>query len=257
MRILSEIDNYLELRNLEENEKKIRSSHHPSEVAQCSRAIYYKWINAPISNPDTAESIWRMEMGKAVELLAIQYLREMGYKVKEQEEITIRAEALKYPIHGYLDIVIETEDGDVGAEVKTTWGMGTKDVQNNGPKSDHIQQVMFYMIYKGMTDFNMMYIARDTLWRSEFIIRKSEDELYDFLSRSVDKFSKIEEAVDTRTLPPRDFHAIVADGEIKKNIQRKGVKYSSDWQCMYCQRRDLCYEDERNSYDLFIPGVNI
>jgi hypothetical protein len=68
-----------------------------------------------------------------------------------------------------------------------------------------------------------------------------------------EKFSLIEDCVENNIIPKRGFRAVVADGEVKGLVQRKGVKYKSDWQCMYCVRRDYCYADERSDYQLHIP----
>lgn len=255
MRILKEIDTYLEDRDYENEASKVRKSHHPSEVSACNRAIYYRWTKAPITNPRNAESIWRMEMGKAVELLAVGYLKGMGYEVIEQEEVTIEASPLIHPVHGYIDITIQTVDGLHRAEVKTTWGQGTKAIQYNGPQKEHVEQAMCYMIDKGINVYNMIYIARDTLWRSEFVIKKTQWELDNFRAHMISKFAHIESCVDEKVMPPRDFSAIVADGEVKATIQRNGVKYKSDWNCLYCVRRDLCYANERESFGLYLPEV--
>lgn len=255
MKLLSKIDAYIEDQDYVKELTKVRQSHHPSEVSSCNRAIYYKWKNAPVTNPRNAESIWRMEMGKAVELLAIKYMKDMGYDVEDQREINLKFDTLKYPIHGYIDIYALKEDMDkpVYAEVKTTWGQGTKDVQMNGPREQDVNQAMVYMYAENVQKYNMIYIARDTLWRSEYILDLSLHQLDVFMDWVVRKFQKIENYVESGTLPPRDFKAVVADGEVKKVIQRNGVKYSSQWQCMYCVRRDFCYADERADYGLHIP----
>jgi hypothetical protein len=253
MKLLKQIDSHIETENFRNEYEKVRKSHHPSEVLSCNRAIVYKWMKADISNPRDATSVWRMEMGKAVELLAIKYLREMGFDVDDQREITIESKRLKYPIHGYIDIWVNDNEGGNGAEVKTTWGYGTTDVSNNGPREQDISQSMVYMSAENQNTYNLIYIARDTLWRNEYVIRKSDEELRSFMSSVEDKFSKIEDYVENNIIPPRDFKAIVADGEVKSTIQRNGVKYKSDWNCLYCVRRDLCYAEERSDYGLHIP----
>ena len=36
----------------------------------------------------------------------------------------------------------------------------------------------------------------------------------------------------------------IKDGEIKKQYQRDNIIYKSDWQCMYCGHRSLCWRDK-------------
>lgn len=253
MKMLNEIDKYLEEKNLQDEISKVRKSHHPSEGSSCKRAIVYKWLKAPVTNPRDAVGIWRMEMGKAVELLAIKYLREMGYEVDDQKEINLTYDELEYPVHGYIDIAIELPESSYRGEVKTTWGHGTKDISYNGPRDGDIAQARCYMLAEKLETYNMIYIARDTLWRSEYQISWDMEGPEGFEKFIVEKFKLIEYYVKNGIIPPRDFKAIVADGEVKGTIQRNNVKYKSDWQCMYCVRRDHCYADERSDFKLHLP----
>jgi hypothetical protein len=58
----------------------------------------------------------------------------------------------------------------------------------------------------------------------------------------------IEMMIGLGSMPARDFQVAIMDGEIKDKFVRGKVQYKSDWQCRYCDFKDLCWIDERIKY---------
>ena len=247
MSILREVDRYLEHKDKGELDRKARSSHHPSGFSKCLRQMYYEWTREPVSNYRAATDIWRMNVGKWIHKGFADILKEMyGDKVKDEVEIFFSDPSLKYPVHGYMDNVIEIDGIYIGIELKTSFGRGIVAIQKDGkPRVEDEAQTKVYLSCSDfIKGFCLPYLGRDSFYRTEFEITMTEDEKESFRKKIIAKFKRLEEAVSEHKLPDRDFKAVVKDCEIKDEIQHKGVKYRSDWQCLYCVYRDTCYAEE-------------
>lgn len=252
MNTLKLIDEYLYENDIKKEDDKVMSSHHPSSISSCMRALYYRWIKAPITDPRTATDAWRMELGKWLHLMYADHISKTGMKVENEVEVTYKDPRLRYPIHGYIDGII---DNRIGIELKTTFGYGAKAIQISGKprEQDEAQAKVYLSIRKDLECFNIPYLARDSFYRTEFIINMSPQNREDYLNSCVDKFERLEKYVSQGALPNREYSAVIKDGEIKDSIQHKGVKYKSDWVCMYCIRRSLCWKPEIESMDIILP----
>ena len=256
--ILNRIDAWLVAQDKEKLDNRERSSHHPSGANKCLRQMYYDWTNEPVSNYRTATDIWRMNLGTWMHKMFAHYLREMGEQVVDEVEMQLYHPDLKYPIHGYLDNVIEIDGELYGIELKTVFGQGAKSIQLSGkPREDDEVQSKIYLVANNLAGYFIDYLARDSFYRTEFELVMTQAEKEEFKRQIVEKFKLLEWCVEKRIFPDRDFHAVVKDGEIKKDIQHKTVKYKSDWQCLYCVYRDTCYRKEIESYDICLPQMEV
>lgn len=262
MRLLNKVDSWLMDNDLAEQAKKERGSHHPSGANKCMRQMYYEWTKEPVSNPRTATDVWRMSVGRWIHAGFTEVLRKVfgEDKVRAEVEMFHQSPELKYPIHGYIDDVIEVTDADgsifyVGAELKTSFGRGISTIQKEGkPREDDETQAKIYVVFNDwLKEFVLPYLGRDSFYRTEFAIVMTEEEKSLFRDKVIARFKKFEDYYFSKTLPPRDYHAVVKDGEVKDEIQYRNVKYRSNWQCMYCMWCDTCYKKERESMDIIIP----
>lgn len=271
MNTLNAIDKYLEDQDLWKESTKVMSSHHPSAVNNCMRQQWYKWkavrrrqdgsteLMIPVTDPRKAKDIWRMSMGTWIHNGYAELMAKIGFNVKSEEEITYHDPRLKHPIHGYIDneYVYESDAGEMiqGIEVKTTFGYGAKALQiANEPKENDLAQAKVYLaIRRNINGFSMPYIARDSFYRTEFQVFMSQEERDEYLEKIVTRFELMEMLVEKNIMPKRDFQVCIKDGELRDSVQHKGVKYKSDWQCMYCIRRSLCWADELASMDMILP----
>jgi len=253
---ISILDEYLYDTELKKNEDKQMSSHHPSGVSSCLRQLYYKWINAEVTDPVQPKDIWRMKMGTWLHEMYANLLKETGMAVESEVELTYHDERLKYPIHGYLDNMIVVNGITYGVELKTVFGYGAKAIQMSGKprEQDEMQMKTYLSIMPELDHMIAPYLARDSFYRTEFNFTMSKEERKEFLDLIVNKFMKLEQAVDTKTIPDREYQVCIKDGEFKDSVQHKTVKYKSNWQCMYCNRRSLCWAEELNSYDMTLPS---
>ena len=252
--IISRIDNWLVEQDKIKLNSKIRTNHHPSGANKCMRQLYFDWIGEPVSNYRTATDIWRMNLGTWMHKMFAHYLKEMGENVQDEVEMTFTDWRLKYPIHGYMDNVIEIDGYIFPIELKTVFGYGGKAIQLSGkPREDDEVQEKIYISFNDFVGGIVAYLARDSFYRTQFIVTMDSQEKEKFKEKIIMKFMSLEAHVEERIMPDRDYHAIVCDGELVETKQHKCIKYKSDWQCMYCVYRDSCYVEERENMGLYLP----
>lgn len=266
MNLLQAVNEYLEEKDYKESSgyKKVngewvlipRSSHHPSGYNKCLRQMYYSWTREPVTNRRSATDVYRMLIGKWIHNGFADVLKEMyGDKVRSEVEVYYKDNRLEFPIHGFIDNVIDLEDNyKQGVELKSVFGRGATAIKNSGqPREDDEAQTKVYLSITDINAFALPYLARDNFYRVEFDIVMTEKEKEIFKEKMVEKFLRLELAVKAKVVPARDYHAVVKDGEVKESIQYKTKEYKSDWQCSYCIWRDKCYEAEIESMDICIP----
>lgn len=250
MKILNIVDAYLEKKDKEQIDSKVRTSHHPSGYSNCMRQMFYDWAKAEVTNYRTATDIYRMKMGEWIHKGFAEILKEMfGDAVKDEVEFYYHDKTLKYPIHGYIDNTIEVDGKIYAVELKTSFGRGIVSIAKDGkPKPEHEDQSKIYLACnKDIKEFSIPYLGRDSFYRTEFDVKLSVNDREMFLEQVVAKFRMLEYHIERGVTPPRDFNAVIKDGEIKKSIQYNKVEYKSDWQCLYCIYRDGCWRKEISS----------
>jgi len=268
MRILNDFDKWL---IDEENYQK--KSHYASNVNGCRRQQYYQWIDEDKSNPNTPGGILKMKFGFAMEDIFEKFLKssiekktpidgkilisfESGWKYSYE------IEGLKNPITCKLDFVLYFEDGTAEAvEVKSMFGRGIVNIaKKQEAKLSYLDQIFVYIHLTPFKRFNHPYFGRDNGYRTEFEVREHEKGIeviyttmegkerakiyeYDF-DKLVERLKDVESAVDIGIVPERDFLVAIKNGEIKdQGFQYQKVKYTSDWQCNYCEWRDFCWAE--------------
>ena len=256
MKFLNGIDRFLEQKDKRELDEKRRTSHHPSGYSDCMRKMFFDWTKFPVSNYRTATDLYKMLVGKWIHQGFSEILKEIyGDRVQTEVEFTYRHPDLLYPIHGYMDNVIAFDGMLVEIELKTSFGRGIVSIAKSGkPKDEHLDQTKIYLALNDViSSFSIPYLGRDSFYRTEFEVILNERTKKEFTETVVERFKKLEHYLNVVECPDREFHAVVKDGEIKDKIQKDGIMYKSDWQCLYCVYRDACYKKERDSMDICIP----
>jgi hypothetical protein len=278
MRILNDFDKWL----INENNWP-KKSHYASNLNGCRRQQYYQWVNEEQSNPNTPGGILKMKFGYAMEDIFRKFLdysiekkvpidgkilNEYATGWKESYEIT----GLKYPITCKLDFVLFFEDNTKEAvEVKSMFGRGISEIaKKQEAKDSYLDQIFVYIHLTPFKRFNHPYFGRDNGYRTEFEViehekgleviyttleGKKRSKIYEYnFDKLIDRLKDIEKAVELKMTPDRDFLVAIKNGEIKEmGYQYNKVKYTSDWQCGYCEWRDFCWKNELSKY---IDGNN-
>jgi len=243
-----------------------KKSHYPSEVNKCIRQIWYKWKNIEPSNPITPQAWVKMKMGNAIHDLVFRWLEKSGIEIVNEISGEKRLEGLKYPIRYRLDNIAIDKDLNkmIGIEIKTGFARGIDEIKKqNKPKDEHLNQVLLYMLISDIDIFHILYIARDNGYMYDFLIDIRADK-YCIDGRPIEfdvkelyqQFFDIEKTIEKPEPPEREYMVIIKNGEIKDKIQKDKIIYKTDWQCQYCQWRDLCWKDVLEKYNDYIPQIN-
>jgi hypothetical protein len=247
MNIIDKIDNHLL-----QKEKRMKKSHYPSEINQCMRNLFYKWTAEKESDPISAGSRFKMEVGNSIHSILQEKLSEIGFdcihEVGEKRDI-----GLKHPLSYRVDtLIINPDTGDIEMiEIKSSYGNGIRAIKRNGPKQDDLNQIALYMWLVKISLCYLVYYARDDGYRLEFHIEYIDNKFYvDKKEISINiesllkKFESIEKHVELGIVPERQFMAAIKNGEIRDKFQKDKVIYKTHWRCSYCQYKNHCWKEE-------------
>jgi hypothetical protein len=255
----------------------------------CLRAVAYDWFEVGKSNPLKAESLYTFGVGKHIELMLVDWCKEMGIFAAHN----VKFFNPDFGVSGELDLVLKESPGSpilYGVECKTSYGDYFKTEVITGragkppaPKEEHVMQVMMYLDnFPTLPYFRLVYIGRDRFDRTEYIVRLKEIEgdkypeitypdgsnmvnLNLSLSRIYNRYVDTKKYVTEGTLPPRDYTPemtaeeiaeAAAAGKISKakvKAFERGELKTADWRCRYCNHKDLCRGMEDDEVKDFVP----
>ena len=278
MDLIEQLDRHL--LNRPKREQKWRW--YATDLLKCGRQLFYKKTGVEASNPPEAGALWKMAAGDALHTMIIGFIRDaIDPNVVEEEPVTwsqsqgpvydlpeeyVRDEELKkyseWLVSGRIDAVFHQDGKKKGAEIKTSFGMGIKMVQQKGePKDDHLSQAVFYLTLTDLEEIWLFYFGRDNGYRTVFrVYMEGEVAVYDQgygpkrvpmhmqTIVALNRLRTLELQISNGEMPPRDFQVAIKHGEIKDQCVAGKVPYKSDWQCRYCDFKDLCWIDERMKY---------
>lgn len=221
---------------------------------------YLKHTGVKPSNPPDGPAIMRMRLGDGTHTSIATTLAKANVKVMSEVAFKNAVPGLKLPVSGRVDNLIEL-DGDLEVvEVKSTqsnamfgkgWGL-----QENGPKEDHILQVICYLqSIPGLKRGRFLYVARDTGQMLEFTMTKIGDSYFingkpvKELSWAgiVARWSNLEAVVASGVAPEPEYRPwLNKDGEIMAFKTIKGEKFKTPWRVEYDAYRDFIWKNAAN-----------
>jgi len=255
--LIDRIDNWLVSK-----EHRARTSHYPSDLLACRRQLYYKWTKEPITRPMEAGAHWKTRIGDSLHDMIFGFLKDSGLDIVREIEFKLDL-GLKYKISGRLDCVFVDEDKSLsGLEIKTSFGRGIVEIQREQePKPEHIAQVFVYMKATEIKRFYLLYLGRDSGYRTVFVFEYIDGVLcYNghpvkiTLEQIKAKLQDLELSIDMKSLPDRDYKMLIKNGKLRDKVQKDSVDHSSDWQCRFCGFVETCYKDDLVKYSV---GDNI
>ena len=242
--LLKLMDDFLVANDYEKSTKK-RTHHYPTDIGTCARQTWYKWNSITPSDPRDAVSIWRMNLGGNIHDLVSNLMKDMGAEFVPEIAVQWHPAELKYKISGRIDNLIEFKNELYVIELKTTFGRGTKAIQESGQprEKDFGQAAAYPAMSQDIKGMYLIYIGRDNFYRTEFFY--SEDVKEIGKKAAIEYFQRIEGIIHQKKEPTfRDYQACVKGGEIKDKVQHKTIEYKADWNCTYCIWRSRCYAKE-------------
>lgn len=258
----------------------------------CLRKVGYDFYSVGKSNPLKADTYYTFAMGKHVEDMLVDWLKEMGLFVARN----VKFFNSDFFVSGELDIVVRENPGSsvlIGVESKSSHGpyfrtevITGRPGQPPKPKDEHVMQVMLYLDnFPSLPYFVLVYIGRDSFDRTEYTIRlvEKDGDMYPeiclpngtsyidkrfSMANIYNRYKDMARYIKNGELPPRDYTPImtreqmeegVANGKIPKTKLKKfdeGEILTADWQCRYCDYKDLCRGMECGAVKNFVERYN-
>jgi hypothetical protein len=247
MKFLSQIDSHVSEREYEKMNKRKRTSHHPSGISKCLRRQFYEWKQETVTNYTDTVAVYRMALGTMIHTLFSNAIEGMHFdSIEVEKELLDFYDGLDYPFHGYIDIYVKENMATYAIEVKSSFGYFIKEIKdNNAPRPDDVIQTLIYQVMdESIQQSSLIYLARDTFYRTEFVFPRDEHMLSLIKQAMISRASALEHAVTHNILPDREYNVALSNGEVKERFQRNKVVYKSDWQCRLCPFVSKCYAEE-------------
>jgi len=147
-------------------------------------------------------------------------------------EIDIPPQAL---VRGRADAVLSTGKELYVLDIKSMNSMVFRNLTE--PKSENVDQLQLYLHYFKIEKGILLYVNKDNLELKEFVVSYDSQRAKSLL----EGLSSLKEKIDADILPAR------IDG------------YPSDWQCRYCQFKEICDKGDAQdmSWEEFKKRINI
>ncbi|MCX6721757.1 MAG: PD-(D/E)XK nuclease family protein [Candidatus Staskawiczbacteria bacterium] len=194
-----------------------------TDAGKCPRAVFFKFKNAP-KEPMDARILRIFEHGENIHrnIYNILYRLRMGVVT----EVSIPSQEI---ISGRADAILCVGNENYVLDIKSINSMIFRKMQ--GPKEENILQIQLYLHFFNIKKGILLYIDKDQQEMKEFFVDYDEkQEMKEFfvdydetLCKSLlDKFYVLKDQVEKNIVPAR-----LAD-------------YPKNWQCNYCQFKDVC-----------------
>ena len=231
-------------------------------VGACMRAMWYKAKQEPESNPRQFTSRLTAGFGNAIHTWFIDKLQKSKkLSVVGEAPGRVVVDGISKEISFRLDGLV-TYRGEVGGvELKTGNGFGIQKMVKTGPHERDILQILSYF---GTNDaimwFGLVYLARESGFRAEYHIWREDGKFFikgitPFSSEKeinelsfpgiIKEWNKLETHIESNEIPNRDYKVVFADdGRIVDSRIKRGYKYVSDKQCLWCSWQKKCWTSE-------------
>jgi CRISPR/Cas system-associated exonuclease Cas4 (RecB family) len=195
---------------LDNQKNKDQTKFYITDAGKCPRSVFFKFKNAP-REPMDARILRIFERGENIHrsIFNILYRLRLGVVT----EVPIPSQEI---ISGRADAILCIGNENYVLDIKSINSMIFKRMQE--PKEENILQIQLYLHYFNIKKGILLYIDKDQQEMKEFFIDYDEA-----LCKSLlDKFYALKDQVEKNILPAR-----LAD-------------YPRNWQCSYCQFKDVC-----------------
>jgi CRISPR/Cas system-associated exonuclease Cas4 (RecB family) len=195
---------------LDQQRDKEQTRFYISDIGKCSRAVFFKFKNAPREKMD-ARMLRVYERGEYLHRNIFNILYRL--KIGITTEVSIPTQEL---VSGRADAIICIGNENYVLDIKSINSMIFKNL--NQPKEENAQQLQLYLHYFNIKKGILLYIDKDQQNIKEFIID------YDsvFVQSLLNNLKDLKTKIDNNIIPDR-----LED-------------YPLNWQCQYCQFKEIC-----------------
>lgn len=243
----------------ESENKEVRLNMAPSYMTSCKRQLFYKKINMKVSNPIDTHTYIKFGLGNATHEMIQNLIEKLGFMIECEDFKNIEWEGLEwiYRIDGKIR---DKKDNVYIAEIKSIYSNGFRMIENKA-KEDHEIQLLLYMIFEKIDKGLILYIGRDSGFMVEYnyTLKSLKEKYKNMFSEKLSELKQLIIDIKNNILPDRDFNIVLKNykGDIKDKFTKDKVNYKSDWQCSYCNFKDLCWKyeiKEIKNHTFYIDG---
>jgi CRISPR/Cas system-associated exonuclease Cas4 (RecB family) len=181
-----------------------------TDAGKCPRAVFFKFKNA-VKAPMDARIMRIFEHGENIHrsIFNILYRLRLGVVT----EVPIPSQEI---ISGRADAILCIGNENYVLDIKSMNSMIFRKLTE--PKEENVYQIQLYLHYFNIKKGILLYIDKDRQEMKEFFVEYDEALCKDLL----DKFYALKDQVEKNVVPAR-----LDD-------------YPKNWQCSYCQFKDIC-----------------
>jgi CRISPR/Cas system-associated exonuclease Cas4 (RecB family) len=191
-----------------------REQHHfyITDAGKCPRAVFFKFKNAPKESIEP--NVLRMfDHGDHIHQMIMKPLLSVREIHVVASEVNIPPQEL---VSGRADAIVSDGKELYVLDIKSMNSMIFKNLEE--PKPENIDQVQLYMHYFKIPNGILLYVNKDNQSLKEFIF-KHDKKISNALIKGLEDLKE----------------------KIENNIVPNRIKsYGKDWQCRYCQFREIC-----------------
>jgi len=181
-----------------------------TDAGKCPRAVFFKFKNV-LSTPMDARIMRIFEHGENIHRNIFNVLYRL--KIGVVTEIKIPSQEI---ISGRADAILCIGNENYVLDIKSMNSMIFRKLE--APKEENIYQIQLYLHFFNIKKGILLYVDKDRQEMKEFFVDYDEE-----LCKSLlDKFYALKDQVENNVLPTR-----LED-------------YPKNWQCSYCQYKDIC-----------------
>jgi len=192
--------------------QKDKEQHHfyITDAGKCGRAIFFKFKNVPREKM-SADVLRMLDHGDYIQMQILSTLFSLG--IVRASEINIPPQEI---ISGRADAIINLNNDLYVVDFKSMNSMVFKSLER--PKEENVNQLQLYLHYFKIPKGILLYINKDRLELKEFLVKYDPILVQKLLKELADLKTKIDKNIIPSRLPD----------------------YPENWQCQYCQFKEIC-----------------
>ncbi len=184
-----------------------------TDAGKCRRSVFFKFKNAPKKKME-ARILRLFDHGDYIHMLIMKSLFSARGIHVVSSEIDIPPKTI---IGGRADAIISDGKELYVVDIKSMNSMVFRKLEE--PKPENIDQLQLYLHFFKIKKGILLYVSKDTQDLKEFILDYDSNRA----KRLLQELSELKVKIDADTIPS------------------KLATWPQDWQCRYCQYRDICH----------------
>ncbi|MCX6760723.1 MAG: PD-(D/E)XK nuclease family protein [Candidatus Nealsonbacteria bacterium] len=194
--------------------QKSKEQHHfyVTDAGRCPRSIFFKFKN--VSREAIEANVLRMfDHGDYIHQMIMKPLLGIRDIHVVASEINIPAQEI---ISGRADAIISSGKELFVLDIKSMNSIIFKNLTE--PKPENLDQIQLYLHYFKIPKGILLYVNKDNQHLKEFVVQYDKKRAYSLIEGLEDLKIKIDKGI----------------------VPNRVVGYPRDWQCRYCQFKDIC-----------------